>query len=491
MKKNNKKKFNSSLGLEMFIVIFSVISMILMAYNTSPFIDRIGEDSGIYLLIGKYLLKGRTLYIDFFDHKGPIIFFINCIPQIFFSGALGVWVIETICMSLSSILIFKISSKLLKNNFAQLISLAYILMSVFLMNGGNYSEEYANLFNIICIYIFINWRECTAKDVSKKQCILLGFSIAFNFFMKPNIALFSLCIWVYILIQLARLKKDSIIKYLLYSVVGICIVSVPIFIFCIIQNNLYEMFDAMIIHNIRYCLEGSKEGSTINNTNPTFQGVVLISIIISIVAIAKSFSSSKFRRGFFIIIIQVMTILNILVGGNGFNYYLLMEIPVLCLCSIVILEDIKTKKIFNKKIFVVGIFALSCTLLYIQAFVSINIIDIKYESADYKIKAKELGSNINADEKNDVFGYDAPAIWFLENDIEPPFKYFTMQEWMAKSDPVIRDKINEYVLNNNPKWIVLYKEDIKNQSLKNEIENNYTKISENKSGYLYRRNTSF
>lgn len=154
MKKNNKKKFDNNLILQIFIVIFSIVSMALMAYNTSPFIDRIGEDSGIYLLIGKYLLKGRTLYIDFFDHKGPIIFFINYLPQIFVNGTLGVWIIETICMSISSILLFKISSKLLKNNFSLLISLVYILISVFLMNSGNYSEEYANIFNVLCIYIY-------------------------------------------------------------------------------------------------------------------------------------------------------------------------------------------------------------------------------------------------------------------------------------------------------------------------------------------------
>lgn len=154
MKKNNKKKFDNNLILQIFIVIFSIVSMALMAYNTSPFIDRIGEDSGIYLLIGKYLLKGMTLYIDFFDHKGPIIFFINYLPQIFVNGTLGVWIIETICMSISSILLFKISSKLLKNNFSLLISLVYILISVFLMNSGNYSEEYANIFNVLCIYIY-------------------------------------------------------------------------------------------------------------------------------------------------------------------------------------------------------------------------------------------------------------------------------------------------------------------------------------------------
>lgn len=339
------------------------------------------------------------------------------------------------------------------------------------------------------VYIYINWRKSDTKDISVKQSILLGISISFNFFMKPNTALFSLCIWFYILIQLVWIKKDNIIKYLLYSVVGICIIAVPIFMFCIIQNNLYEMFDAMIIHNIRYCIEGSKASTSFSNIDSRFQEVVLISIIISILAITKSFSSSKFSRASFIIILQVMTILNILMGNNGFYYYLLMEIPVLYLCIIVILEDIKIKKIFNNKFFIIGICVLSCTVLYVQSFVLINVLDIKYEIADYKLKSKELGNNIDSHEKNDVFGYSAPAMWFLENDIEPPFKYFTMQEWMAKSDPIIMDKVNEYVFNNNPKWIVLYKEDIKNQLLKEYIKNNYTKISENKSGYLYRKNT--
>lgn len=117
--KNKPKNYVFS---ELVISIFSIFSMLLLGYNTSPLINRIGEDSGIYLVIGKYLLRGSKLYIDFFDHKGPLIFLINSIPQIFINGGLGVWIIEVIAMIVSAILVYKISYWFTENNISIVIA---------------------------------------------------------------------------------------------------------------------------------------------------------------------------------------------------------------------------------------------------------------------------------------------------------------------------------------------------------------------------------
>lgn len=480
--KNKPKNYVFS---ELVISIFSIFSMLLLGYNTSPLINRIGEDSGIYLLIGKYLLRGSKLYIDFFDHKGPLIFLINSIPQIFINGGLGVWIIEVIAMIVSAILVYKISYWFTENNISIVIASIYVILSCYLFQGGNYSEEYANLFNIICIYILAKWKLNNQKDLKRSQSILLGICIAFNFFMKPNVALFSIFIWIYLLVQIIINNKKSLLRYIKYTVVGAAIIVVPVMIFAILQNNLLEMFNAMIIHNIKYCESGNN--ISFSNTASIFQNIVLCSIIISLVAISKLFSNIKIIDGCFIIVLQVLSIINVLLGGKGFYYYLLMELPTWIICALIIINKIKFKKIFNEKIFISIVLLLSGVIVYYQAYNIRDINNIKLVSSEYKEDAKKMGDLIKKDKEVSVFGYDAPAMWFLENDIKPPIRYFTMQEWMAKSDPRIYDEVNDYVINEKPKWIVLYKEDIDNKVLKKELISNYKKVESNSAGILFKR----
>lgn len=480
--KNKPKNYVFS---ELVISIFSIFSMLLLGYNTSPLINRIGEDSGIYLLIGKYLLRGSKLYIDFFDHKGPLIFLINSIPQIFINGGLGVWIIEVIAMIVSAILVYKISYWFTENNISIVIASIYVILSCYLFQGGNYSEEYANLFNIICIYILAKWKLNNQKDLKRSQSILLGICIAFNFFMKPNVALFSIFIWIYLLVQIIINNKKSLLRYIKYTVVGAAIIVVPVMIFAILQNNLLEMFNAMIIHNIKYCESGNN--ISFSNTASIFQNIVLCSIIISLVAISKLFSNIKIIDGCFIIVLQVLSIINVLLGGKGFYYYLLMELPTWIICALIIINKIKFKKIFNGKIFISIVLLLSGVIVYYQAYNIRDINNIKLVSSEYKEDAKKMGDLIKKDKEVSVFGYDAPAMWFLENDIKPPIRYFTMQEWMAKSDPRIYDEVNDYVINEKPKWIVIYKEDIDNKVLKKELISNYKKVESNSAGILFKR----
>ena len=107
---------------------------------------------------------------------------------------------------------------------------------------------------------------------------------------------------------------------------------------------------------------------------------------------------------------------------------------------------------------------------------------------EYKDQVKLLAKYIPEEERNQVFGYDVPAMWFYVNDMMPCYKYFTMQSWMAKSDPAIKEGINGFVTNQSPKWIVTYYETAgNNHYLLNEIQKNYKKVAENDSGYLYCR----
>lgn len=56
-----------------------------------------GNDSSIFRYVGLEMAKGGMPYRDSFDHKGPLIFIINCFG-IWISYYRGVWLIELISL---------------------------------------------------------------------------------------------------------------------------------------------------------------------------------------------------------------------------------------------------------------------------------------------------------------------------------------------------------------------------------------------------------
>ena len=104
------------------------------------------EDSSVFLYIGKRMLEGKLPYRDLFDHKGPILYFIECLGLRLSHGKTdGVWMLEVLNLLWTSALMFRLG--LLAANNRSSCYLA-VMMTVIVCGwkvwqGGNFTEEYA------------------------------------------------------------------------------------------------------------------------------------------------------------------------------------------------------------------------------------------------------------------------------------------------------------------------------------------------------------
>ena len=86
----NEKKILMGIGF-----VF-VIAMVFCSSFTSPlYPNYYGDDSAVFVLIGKAIVNGKIVYKDLFDHKGPILFFIEAIGYSI-SERTGIWIIQCI-----------------------------------------------------------------------------------------------------------------------------------------------------------------------------------------------------------------------------------------------------------------------------------------------------------------------------------------------------------------------------------------------------------
>lgn len=119
--------------LSLFLSIF-----VLLQSPSSIFSKQITEtDSSVFLLMANILKSGGKMYVDCFDHKGPILYLINLLG-ICINKKWEIWIIEILFMQIGIIFFYKITklngSKKASSIFAVITS--YLLLCCF---GGGFN----------------------------------------------------------------------------------------------------------------------------------------------------------------------------------------------------------------------------------------------------------------------------------------------------------------------------------------------------------------
>lgn len=468
----------------MFLIGASILLMLLFAFNTSPLIEYIGVDSGMYLVMGKAMAHGTTLYSDLFDHKGPIIFIINMLGQLFIDGTFGVWLTELFLIIISSIMIYKIAERHIGNTLSLSVPMIYIWVTTTLFNGGNYTEEYSNFFCVTSLYIFDKWNR--DKKLTAKMSYLLGLCFTLVFFMRPNNVALIVAIILFIGIYMLKKDRAAIRSTFIFGSLGIVTVTLPLMIYHIFTGTLYDMFYATILHNIKYCQVGSESLRFIPTGNSQQLLCFFIAFGINLIAMCTCYSGNDTKMGNFILLSSTVLTVAILIGKRSFIYYWTLLAPLTAYSAIFIIKyGIKIKRKSMSVIALTLIFAFMCA----NSFGGTGITEKKDFITEYTISTHEMYDVIPTEEESDCFAYNMPSMFLYEVNLNTPCKYFTMQTWMSETNPDIAKYCIGYVNENKPKWILSYfdKNTATDSELAEMIRTDYTEVFRNDCGYLYRR----
>ena len=131
-------------------VIFAAVLLVYGAYiplreNYYP-----SHDYAIFSYIGQQILRGKMPYTQLWDHKPPVIFYLNALGLRLTGGDLtGIWILEVLAFLAGALILFR----LLRDRFPKWLSLFVIvpglLHYVRVLDFGNYTEE-VTLFFVLC-----------------------------------------------------------------------------------------------------------------------------------------------------------------------------------------------------------------------------------------------------------------------------------------------------------------------------------------------------
>ena len=240
------------------LVILAFVFVLIFSSSTSPLYVWEGWDSDIFKEIGLAISRGKLLYVDIFDHKGPNIFLLNALGQILIPGRTGIFVLQMLMMSVVFVFLYKTASLFLRPilSFVAVLITAVIYSGIYC--GGNLCEEWSLVAIVISLYVALRYiLSQSSRRISPhpvRYSILYAVCFSYVFYFRPNdavAAIGGIMLGIFIYLIYTGQYKNAISNAA--GFVGVFILlSVPYLAYFASKDALEPYFYGMIKFNSMY-----------------------------------------------------------------------------------------------------------------------------------------------------------------------------------------------------------------------------------------------
>lgn len=452
-----------------FYIVIGIITFVFLAifsYYTSPFTtcDN-GADAAFFRLVGQGMTQGYLPYRDFFDMKGPFLFFIQYIGQLLSYGRLGLFIIQWINLFCSIVIICKIFELYhISNRIIQiclLIPIAFI--ASFTFEGGNLTEEFSLIELCSCLFLCLYYFK--SNEIPNILCHTrfycyagLWYGICFGLLLMIRITNAALICAMLLIISLDLIKAKK------YRELGVCACMyiiglttsvIPAILFFGLKGLIGEAFEAVFVLGFKY----AGEKTLLQHILESFSSYRLILLIVIPCLIPIIFHWRSWRERFFMIIGTLFTFLAIS-SGNNYPHYYTLTIPLVLVSEISIAETLIGS---NKRKRLLAIVLSGMMLLPLLRPVGSSLYSAYkhlFQQNQYKTEylVRDVSSKIPEEDKNSVFCYNLNPSWYTYADLFPCIKYCGWQNHYITLMPEIYDDLHACFQSHPPTWLVLPKE---------------------------------
>lgn len=446
------------------------VFLLFFSKETSPLFKDLfwGGDSAIFVILGKLFLEGKIPYVDFFDHKGPTLIYIEALGLLLTGDKTGIFILQVINMSLVLFFVYKITGHFTKSiKDILFLFFTFILFFRFTMVEGNLTEEYGLLYAVISIYITISFY-FTKTRLPYIQIVILALCFCIPFWMRPNNAgISSACILFILYVYIKDKKLSEIYRFITILVVFIVLFSAIICFYFIINDAFNDMIYAAFIFNLKYI----DSSFTIGRPFILFCIIAFVVSVVFLVGVHIYYKRYK-DKGLlvFSIILYIVGFLPLCMK-KFYPHYLDLSIPIVLLGILFLMKSWTSWNKLNKMIPV--------ALVLIMATLTISFYTYKYHEViseeKFVIATNKMLEKIPPENISDVYCYMVLPQIYLISDIKPLHPNFVWQEPHQNSDKALFEKINTALYHKKPSYIMFGEEldDLRNDGLKEMIQEYY------------------
>lgn len=261
----------------LFLFLFAVL--ITTLFSTCSFLYPLNpwDDANVYMTIGNAMLSGKELYVDIFDHKGPVLYLMHeWAAMLSRSSFIGIYIVEIVCSfffmwySLRTMRLFS-SSKI---TLPLTCLLGWLTMSSDLFYYGDSVEEFSLPILAHCLYFMLRFAQKRQTPLWW-QSVIMGIGLGLIFWTKFNILFFYIggsIALAYIAWRRSQLKEMG--RIILWVSAGVILVSICVLSYFIAHGTVNALIDSYFMVNI------FQYHGTATNGEPDFWWFPLIKLAI-------------------------------------------------------------------------------------------------------------------------------------------------------------------------------------------------------------------
>ena len=445
--------------------------------NTCPFTGKNPDvDSSVFLYIGREMLRGKIPYADLFDHKGVILYFLQCIGSLLSLPETysGVWLIELVSLFVTVIFMYKTVRLLTASKvvcFLVPLIIVFTYANVFYC-GGNFTEEYAMPWIAVTVYVCLKF--FMTLRYQAVEIVALGAGCAIVAFLRVNM----IGIWiaftplvVFVLFKERRIKE--ILPCIGCFIGGLAAVCVPLGVYFALTDSLNSMIEYYIYFNMDYVGSGASVINQLNAALSLGSGVHIVAIIFA--AMAYKRVMIKNRIIFWINIWGfVVSLLFAAMSGQAYDHYGLILVPLLVIpvwCTVqavvscieqtdALQENAGIGQLFRSRWKTVAAFLIICPAV-LGMVAQLIVTDSSGPVVEYLLE--------ETDEADDVLLVGMPVSYYLESHRKTDNKFFYHIPILNISNALCEEFLEE--LDRDPSdYILLYSDRYITDKLKERLD---------------------
>ncbi len=454
----SKKLDRKSLFIIVLLAVISVVTIYLLAYSTSPLYGIHTSDSSMFAFIGKQWLSGQVPYRDIFDHKGPMIFFIDMLGFILSSKELnGIMYIQMIFLFVSECLIYMLLKENKMGIFSIIIPAAFPFLFDKLFSEWNLTEEY--IFPLLMLSYYLIYKYSKKMDekveIPPLYVFVFGFTCSFALMTRLTNCIGVACGCIYIAAYIAKHRNwKNLLQSVIVFFIGMGVLILPFSIYFAIKHCSYDFWYGTLIFNLLYT-------QTVSGTIANHAKSLLFTFptILCGLAMFVNYIPQK-KWGKYFLWLSILTPHIAYFYNLTYYHYFAINIPFLFFAIIelrnaFVNSDSRWKKVFVRLLIGYGVlFTGIVSSLSFSKIFTVYSEDQKY--AIRKEKFEEVLHLIPKSEYNSIMLYSDLDVAgnYLDYDLHPEVKYFACQSWHELMNEDHKKEMEEYYVEEAPKYVI-------------------------------------
>ncbi len=476
-------------------LLVSMVYLLLFSAFTSPLFPRFLEyDSAIFMMVGKGILAGKELYVDIFDHKGPVLFWLEAVGMA--GGRTGIFFLQILFLWADLLLLDRIAGLFLDETQADqtgtggkksaakrwtVIGVMLLMLSYPLANG-NLSEEYSLPLIFLPLYLFLKDYLKQGKPILRNSYVY-GLCFGILAFIRLNNAVtIAAIIFYWMIVLIGERKGRELLQHIGIGLLGIFTIAVPIAGWFALRGSLYDMIYATFLFNFRYSSHVSFLQNLTNLNTLAHMIILFAPLLLAMLVFGVRIRDRRLAAA--LELIMAMNMISLFMG-NGYNHYFTITVPLealMCICMVYPQGCIcrgkaecglqeqneengsaahADRKSRMRKMAVLLVRIGFCGVLAAYTILAARIVVLNVR--DYYIRqtpvkeyetVQECLSRIPEEDRAYVLGYNAPAKYYLMGEILPCFRYGILQENWSRSDAAIMEEVVQYLAEGEAKWVM-------------------------------------